>query len=69
MTSVCGKTAVPPPDSRVHDDDGLLDLDAARDVDEGAVQDEGLVEGGELGRAQLLGLRHEVLPEEVRVLG
>jgi hypothetical protein len=40
---------------------GFVDLDALRDVDEGAVLDEGLVEGGELGRAELLGLGHEVL--------
>jgi hypothetical protein len=31
--------------------------------------DEGLVERGELGGAELLGLRHEVLAQEVRVPG
>ena len=52
----------------VDEDDRLVDLDPAGDVDEGAVRDERLVERGELCRAELLRLRHEVLAQELRVL-
>jgi len=61
---MCGKSAPCGREAAWNNDDRGVDLHALRDEDERRPR-EGLVQGRELGRAQLLRLRHEVLAKQV----